>query len=360
MKKKGKLILQDGTCYEGTLFGATDKSVSGEVVFNTSMTGYPEALTDPSYMGQMLVCTYPIIGNYGFPPEDVDPATNLALYLESRELHPLALIVHDYTDDYSHWNAAESLSDALERHGVVGLSGVDTRELTKEIRDHGPLIGKLVVDDQDIDFFQTDEVNLVAEVSTPEVIHLSKSGAKRVVLVDCGAKENIVRMLLDRDVDLTIVPWDYDFTEMDYDGLFISNGPGNPMQCTALIDHVRQVIESGEKPIAGICMGNQIMALAIGAKVKKMKFGHRSANQPVRLCSTDKCFITSQNHGFAVDSDTLPAGWRPYFENLNDGSNEGIIHESGRYFAVQFHPECHGGPMDTEFFFDDFIKLLNS
>lgn len=360
MNKKGKLILQDGTTYEGTLFGATDKSVSGEVVFNTSMTGYPESLSDPSYKGQILVCTYPIIGNYGLPPEKTDPSTGLALYLESSELHPLALIVHDYTPDYSHWNAVESLSDGLKRHGVVGLTGVDTRELTKQIRDHGPLVGKIIVDDRDVDFFQTDSINLVETVSTKEVIHFPNEGGKRVVLVDCGAKENIVRMLLTRGVDLKVVPWDYDFTQMDFDGLFISNGPGSPMHCTALVDHVRQVIEEGKKPICGICMGNQILALAIGAKVKKMKFGHRSANQPVRLCGTDKCFITSQNHGFAVDSTTLPDGWRPYFENLNDGSNEGIIHKSGKYFAVQFHPECHGGPMDTEFFFDDYINLLNS
>lgn len=360
MKKKGKLILENGSTYEGDLFGATDKSVSGEVVFNTSMTGYPESLSDSSYEGQILVCTYPIIGNYGLPSEDVDPKTGLPLYLESPDLHPRALIVHDYTDAYSHWNAVESLSEGLKRHGVVGLTGIDTRELTKQIRDHGPMVGKLLVDDQDIDFFQTDEVNLVAKVSTPEVIHFTKEGAKRVVLVDCGAKENIIRMLLQRGVDLTIVPWDYNFTSLDYDGLFISNGPGNPMHCTPLIERVKQVIDSGDKPIGGICMGNQIMALAIGAKVEKMKFGHRSSNQPVRLCGADRCFITSQNHGFAVDSTTLPSGWRPYFENLNDGSNEGIIHESGKYFAVQFHPECHGGPMDTEFFFDDYIKLLNS
>ncbi len=360
MKKKGKLLLQNGSVYEGVLFGETEKCVSGEVVFNTSMTGYTESLSDPSYEGQMLVCTYPIIGNYGLPSEKADPDTGLPLYLESPTLHPLALIVHDYTDTYSHWNAVESLSQGLKRHGVVGLSGIDTRELTKELRDHGPMVGKIIVDDRDVDFFHPDTVNLVAKVSTREVLHFPHPGGKRVVLVDCGAKENIIRMLLQRQVDLTVVPWDYDFTTLDYDGVFISNGPGNPMHCTTLIDRVRQVIDAGIKPIGGICMGNQIMALAIGAKVKKMKFGHRSSNQPVRLCGTNHCFITSQNHGFAVDSDTLPSGWRPYFENLNDGSNEGIIHESGKYFAVQFHPECHGGPMDTEFFFDDYIKLLNS
>lgn len=359
MRRKGALVLNDGSRYEGEIIGAEHGS-SGEVVFTTGMTGYTESLSDPSYAGQILVATYPIVGNYGVPSDEKDEATGLMKFWESETFHPAAYIMHDYTDAYSHWNAAESLDEAMKRHGMVGLTGIDTRELTKKIRDNGPLLGEIVLDGEaPKGFISSDDINLVDRTSTKEVKYFKGTGDKHVVLVDCGVKQNIIRHLLSRGLNITMVPWDYDFTGMEYDGLFISNGPGDPKHCTTLIENVRQVIEAGEKPIAGICMGNQIIALAIGADVVKMPFGHRSVNQPVRMYGTTKCFVTSQNHGFAVDQDNLPKGWHPYFINLNDGSNEGLIHESGRYFSVQFHPEANGGPTDTTFIFDNFVKLLN-
>lgn len=358
MRRKGALVLNDGSRYEGEVIGA-EHSSSGEVVFTTGMTGYTESLSDPSYAGQILVATYPIVGNYGIPTDAKDEETGLMKLWESDTLHPAAYIMHDYTEDYSHWNAVESLEEAMKRHGMVGLTGIDTRELTKKIRDNGPLLGEIVLDGEEPNgFISSDDINLVAETSTKEVKYFGGTGDKHVVLVDCGVKENIIRHLLQRGLNVTMVPWDYDFTDMEYDGLFISNGPGNPNLCTPLIENVRKVIAAGEKPIAGICMGNQILALAIGATVVKMPFGHRSVNQPVRMYGTTKCFVTSQNHGFAVDGAKLPEGWRPYFINLNDGTNEGLIHESGKYFSVQFHPEANGGPTDTTFIFDNFVKLL--
>lgn len=358
MRKKGVLVLSDGTRYKGKVIGA-EVQVSGEVVFNTAMTGYTESLTDPSYAGQILVETYPIIGNYGIPTDAKDSNTGLTKLWESDGIHPVAMIMHDYTEQYSHWNAIESLEEALKRYGIVALTGIDTRELTKKLRNEGPLLGKVLLEGMDdIDFVSTDDINLVDVVSTKEVKKFTSTGTKHAVLVDCGVKENIIRHLLHRGVNVTLVPWDYDFTTLEYDGLFISNGPGNPNLCMPLVENVRKVIKEGKKPIAGICMGNQILALAIGAKVGKMPYGHRSVNQPVQMVGTNRCFITSQNHGFAVEDSNLPEGWHPYFRNLNDGSNEGLIHESGKYFSTQFHPEANGGPQDTEFIFDDFVNLL--
>lgn len=360
MRRKGTLILSDGTRYTGEVVGA-EVQVSGEVVFSTAMTGYTEGLTDPSYAGQILVETYPIIGNYGIPSDEKDEKTGLTKFWESDRIHPIALIMHDYTEMYSHWNAAESLEEALKRQGVVALTGIDTRELTIRLRNHGPLLGKIVLEgEEEIDFTCSDDINLVDQVSTKEVKHFSSYGSKEIVLVDCGVKENIIRQLLKRGLNVTLVPWDYNFTDMTYDGLFISNGPGNPKHCEALIKRTRDVINEGKKPIAGICLGNQIIALAIGAEVTKMPFGHRSVNQPVQMCGTNKCFITSQNHGFAVDDSNLPKGWHTYFRNLNDQTNEGLIHESGRYFSTQFHPEAAAGPQDTEFIFDDFVNLIEN
>lgn len=359
MRRKGVLVLSDGTRFEGEVVGA-EVQVSGEVVFSTAMTGYTESLTDPSYAGQILVQTYPIVGNYGMPSEERDAETGLMKYWESEGVHPKALIMHDYTDQYSHWNAVESLEETLKRHGVVALTGVDTRELTIKLRNSGPLLGKVLIEGEgDIEITHADDINLVDLVSTKEIVEYKSHGDKKVVLIDCGVKQNIIRHLLKRGLNVTLVPWDYDFTTLEYDALFISNGPGNPKHCQVLIERVAEVIKEGIKPIAGICMGNQIIALAIGADVVKMPFGHRSTNQPVQLTGTTKCFITSQNHGFAVDDSSLPSGWSTYFTNLNDGSNEGLIHDSGKYFSVQFHPEACGGPLDTEFIFDDFARLVH-
>ncbi len=359
MRKKGTLILSDGTRYEGEVFGA-EAPANGEVVFSTAMTGYTESLTDPSFEGQILVSTYPLVGNYGLPAQKTDPETGLTLLHESPRIHVSGFIVHDYCEGYSHWNAVESLEEGLKRNNVTGLTGIDTRALTQKLRDHGPLMGKIVVEGhEELPFVSIDDVNLVAKVSTKEVITYRGTGDKTVVLIDCGVKENILRHLIRRGLTVIRVPWDYDFSSLEYDGLFISNGPGNPNLCTPTIEHVREAIKRGDKPIAGICMGNQIIARAIGATVIKMKYGHRSHNQPVQMAGTTRCYITSQNHGFAVDDNSLPKGWKPYFVNLNDGTNEGLIHESGRIFSVQFHPEACSGPTDTEFIFDDFVALLN-
>ena len=352
--KKASLILDDGTVFVGKSFGY-EKPVAGEVVFNTAMTGYPESLTDPSYSGQILVTTYPLIGNYGVPRRE--EVNGLSRFYESEKIHVEALVVSDYSFEYSHWNADKSLADWLKEEQVVGIYDIDTRELTKRLREHGSMKGKIVIDGgEDIEFVDPNLSNLVAKVSCKEVIRYG-NGQKKVVLVDCGVKHNIIRCLLKRDVTVIRVPWDYDFNTLDYDGLFISNGPGDPDMCGITIEHIRQAM-NGTKPIFGICMGNQLLSKAGGARTYKLKYGHRSHNQPVRQVGTNRCFITSQNHGFAVDNSTLGADWEPLFINMNDGTNEGIRHKSKPYFSAQFHPEAASGPTDTEFLFDEFVKLL--
>ena len=277
------------------------------------------------------------------------------LHAESERIHVRGLVIADYSENYSHWDAVESLSDWLKREKVPGISGIDTRALTRMIREKGVMPGRIIVDGcpEKADGVEN---HLVKAVSCKEVIRYGK-GSKRVVLVDCGVKHNILRCLVSRDIEVVRVPWDYDFTEMDYDGLFLSNGPGDPAVCTETIDHIRKALQ-GDRPVFGVCLGSQLMALAAGAKTFKLPYGHRSHNQPVRRVGTDMCFITSQNHGYAVDPTTLPAGWEPFFENLNDGTNEGVRHIEKPFFATQFHPEASGGPVDTEFLFDDFISLL--
>lgn len=351
--KKASLILDDGTVFVGKSFGY-EKPVAGEVVFNTAMMGYPESLTDPSYSGQILVTTYPLIGNYGVPRRE--EVNGLSRFYESEKIHVEALVVSDYSFEYSHWNAAKSLADWLKEEEIVGIYDIDTRELTKRLREHGSMKGKIVIEGGDIEFVDPNLTNLVAKVSCKEVIRYG-NGDKKVVLVDCGVKHNIIRCLLKRNVTVIRVPWDYDFNTLEYDGLFISNGPGDPDMCGITVDHIRQAM-NGTKPIFGICMGNQLLSKAGGARTYKLKYGHRSHNQPVRQVGTNRCFITSQNHGFAVDNSTLGADWEPLFINMNDGTNEGIRHKSKPYFSAQFHPEAASGPTDTEFLFDEFVKLL--
>ena len=362
-QKTAKLILDDGSVFQGNLFGA-EKEIAGEVVFNTAMSGYPESLTDPSYAGQMMTLTYPLIGNYGVPPFTF-AANGLPNFMESEKIHAEAIIVSNYSEEYSHWNAVESLGDWLRRENIPGLTGIDTRALTKKLREHGVMMGRIVMGDESdpvdmskITFPNYSDVNYVDKVSCKEVItYGDEKGKKKVVLLDCGVKANIIRCLLKRDVTVIRVPWDYDFSAIDYDGLFISNGPGDPNNCDAAVSHIRTAL-NGERPICGICMGNQLLAKAGGAIVYKLKYGHRSHNQPVRMVGTDKCYITSQNHGYAVDSKTLGADWEPLFENMNDGTNEGIRHKSKPFFTTQFHPEASSGPLDTEFVFDRFVSLL--
>ena len=354
-KKEVLLILDDGSRFRGYSFGY-DKAVAGEVVFNTAMTGYPESLTDPSYSGRMMVLTYPLVGNYGVPRQTFE-TNGISTFLESEKIHAEAIIVSDYSENYSHWNAVESLGEWLKKEKIAGITGIDTRELTKLLREKGSMKGKIVFENEnEIDFVDPNLINQVAHVSCKEVITYG-TGKKRVVLVDCGVKHNIIRCLLKRDVTVVRVPWYYDFNTLEFDGLFISNGPGDPDTCEITVNHIREAMKK-KKPIFGICMGNQLLAKAGGAKTFKLKYGHRSHNQPVRMAGTEKCFITSQNHGYAVDNNTLGDDWEPLFLNMNDGTNEGIRHKRLPFFSAQFHPEAASGPTDTEFLFDTFIDMI--
>lgn len=355
------LLLDDGTSFKGKSFGY-ETPIAGEVVFNTAMMGYPESLTDPSYAGQLMVMTYPLVGNYGVPEFRMEP-NGIATFMESDRIYAKAIIVSEYSGEYSHWNAKESLADWLKREHVPGVTGVDTRELTKVLREHGVMMGKILFDDEadNIPTAQYEGVNYVEQVSCKEIIRYNEGAKHKVVLVDCGVKHNILRCLVRRGLEVIRVPWDYDFNTIECDALFLANGPGDPDTCVKTVDNIRKYIGREEvKPIMGICMGNQLLSKAAGATIYKLKYGHRSHNQPVRMIGTNRCFVTSQNHGYAVDSRTLPNDWTPLFENMNDGSNEGVKHVSKPWFSVQFHPEACSGPVDTEFLFDDFAKMLNN
>ena len=349
-----ELILEDGTTIKGISFGY-EKSVAGEVVFNTAMTGYPESLSDPSYKGQILVLTYPLIGNYGVPKDTVKD--KLLQSFESDKVQIGGLIVSEYSESYNHWNAEKSLGDWLKEHKIPGMFGVDTRMLTKIIREKGAMLGKMLYNNKDIESYDPDKDNLVDQVSTKEKI-IYGNGKTRIVLIDCGVKNNIIRNLLKRDVKVIRVPWNYDFFKEEYDGILVSNGPGNPKQCEAAINNLAKALHQ-TKPIMGICLGNQLMALASGADTYKLKYGHRSHNQPVIMSNSNRSFITSQNHGYAIERRSLQENWEPLFINLNDGTNEGIRHKTLPFFSAQFHPEASSGPTDTEFLFDDFLNLVN-
>ena len=352
------LVLQDGTKFHGKSFGY-DAPVAGEVVFNTAMMGYPESLTDPSYAGQLVTLTFPLVGNYGVPPFTFGPE-GLPTFMESDHIHASAIIVSDYSEQYSHWNANESLAEWLKREQVPGITGIDTRELTKVLREHGVMMGQIIFDDDPTNIPQTqyEGVNFVDRVSCKEIIRYNEGAGKRVVLVDCGVKANIIRNLIERGLEVVRVPWNYDYTGMEFDGLFLGNGPGDPDLCQDAVNILRQQMSKSRKPICGICMGNQLMAKAGGANIYKLKYGHRSHNQPVRMVGTDKCYITSQNHGYAVDASTLDKDWSELFVNMNDGSNEGVRHNTNPWFTSQFHPEACSGPVDTLFMFDLFVEKL--
>ena len=351
--QKIKLVLEDGSVFEGKSFGY-HKSVAGEVVFNTAMTGYPESLTDPSYEGQILVSTYPPIGNYGVPKNDTE--NGIPKFHESDRIHISGLIISDYSFEYSHWNAENSLREWLIQNKVPGIFGIDTRALTMVLREKGSMLGKIEVEGEEIDFVDPNKDNLVAKVSVSEK-KVYGNGKHKVVLVDTGAKNNILRCLLKRDTTVIRVPWDYDFTQEDYDGIMLSNGPGDPQMCEVTIKHIQKAIEIG-KPIFGICLGNQLLGIASGASTYKLKYGHRAHNHPVIKVGTDTCYITSQNHGFAIDNDTLSDEWEPLFVNINDKTNEGIKHKTKPFFSTQFHPEASSGPTDTEFLFDELIANI--
>ncbi|MBQ8462858.1 MAG: glutamine-hydrolyzing carbamoyl-phosphate synthase small subunit [Prevotella sp.] len=365
------LVLQDGTTFRGRSFGY-EGNVAGEVVFNTAMMGYPEALTDPSYAGQIMVLTYPLVGNYGVPRFTFED-NGLPTFMESDRIYATALIVADYSEQYSHWNAHESLSDWLKREKVPGVTGIDTRALTKVLRERGVMMGRLAFDcpvcGDTIATYEADSadgtseedygaINWVERVSCKDIVRYNEGAGRKVVLVDCGVKANIIRCLVNRGVEVSRVPWNYDYTAMDFDGLFLANGPGDPDRCVDAVEILKKQMSLSRKPICGICMGNQLLAKAGGAQIYKLKYGHRSHNQPVREVGTSRCYITSQNHGYAVDAATLGKDWRELFVNMNDGSNEGIVHFSNPWFSSQFHPEACAGPVDTEFMFDRFVKTL--
>ncbi|MBT3704616.1 glutamine-hydrolyzing carbamoyl-phosphate synthase small subunit [Candidatus Peregrinibacteria bacterium] len=378
MPKQATLVLKDGTTLQGESFGA-DLPCAGEVVFNTGMMGYPESFTDPSYRGQILTLTYPLIGNYGIPGECKDD-DNLPKHFESNKPHIRGLIVSEYSENYSHWEAKKSLADWLKKHKIPAITGIDTRALTQKLRQHGTMLGKIVqqtskagrVEDakDETPFEDPNKSNLVAEVSIKKPI-LYKRGPKKVIAVDCGMKHNILRSLLARNLTVLKTPWDYDFIEAqrtgtlpieDFNGIFLSNGPGDP----AMLEPLHKIIQKAlklKKPIFGICLGNQILATAAGATTYKLKFGHRAQNQPCQDVDPDspsfkRCYVTSQNHGFAIKDESLSKDWKVWLKNLNDDTNEGIRHKTLPYFSCQFHPEATPGPTDTEHFFDEFVGML--
>jgi len=338
------LVLEDGSKIGGRLHGAP-VSVAGEVVFNTGMVGYTESLTDPSYRGQILVLTYPLVGNYGVPRA-----------FESPRIQASALIVSELALEYSHGAAEKSLPQWLYDEGIPCLSGVDTRALTKRLRTRGCMLGKVVVGDAEVELADPNRRNLVGEVSSGGREVYPGTGST-VVVVDCGAKGSIIDELRARDHTVIRVPWDYDFLREDFDAVMVSNGPGDPTACGATISNLRKVLELG-KPVFGICLGHQLLALAAGANTYKLKFGHRGHNQPCIDKDTGRCYITSQNHGFAVDESSLPREWASWFTNANDGSNEGLRHRSLPYMSVQFHPEAAPGPVDCNYLFDQFADLI--
>src|SRR3989338_7179279 len=353
--KEVKLVLENGDEFKGFSFGA-EHSASGEVVFNTGMVGYPESLTDPSYKGQILALTYPLIGNYGVPGKEIE--NGLLANFESDKIQVTALAVSDYSFEYSHWNAKKSLADWLKEDSVPAIYGIDTRRLAKILREKGTMLGKIVFNDEDADFYDPNAIDIIQEVTIKEpVIYNEKSKNKKIVVVDCGAKNNIIRNLIKRNLTVIRVPYDYDFFKESFDGLLISNGPGDPKMCKTTIQNVAEALEQNI-PTFGICLGNQILALAAGGNTYKLKYGHRSQNQPCTLVNTKRCFITTQNHGFAVDMKSLGNDWQEFFVNANDGTNEGIKHKTKPFMSVQWHPEHNPGPTDTEFLFDDFVKLL--
>jgi carbamoyl-phosphate synthase small subunit len=341
---KAKLILKDKIEYEAKSFGA-DVSVSGEVVFATGMVGYPEALTDPSFCGQILVMTYPLVGNYGVPKKES---------WESDRIQVAGLIVSSYIDTPSHHASVQTLAEWFKAEGVPLLEIKDTRALTQKIRNEGAMLGKIIIDNKNVPLQDPNKRNLVAEVSTKKIITYGE-GKKIIVVIDCGEKRNMVRRLLARGLKVVVVPFDTDVIRLPFhiDAVLISNGPGDPTKVIKTISNVKKILAKGI-PTLGICLGNQILTLACGGSTYKLKFGHRSQNQPAVLSGTNKCYLTTQNHGFAVKR--VPAGFRQWFHNANDNTNEGIIHDTLPFMSVQFHPESSPGPLDTDWIFDYFFE----
>jgi len=357
--KKAFLVLEDKTIFEGVSFGF-EKNASGEVVFNTGMTGYIQSLTDPSYKGQILCFTFPLIGNYGVPKKE--KKNNLLKFFESDKIQVEGLIVSDYSFNFSHWNAFMSLQEWLKSEKIPAITNIDTRALTKKLREQGTMLGRIVFNNPNAylneKIFDPNKKNLAAETSNEKIIEYGK-GKKTIAVIDCGIKNSIIRALIKRKVKVLRVPWNYDLTNSTerFDAVLISNGPGDPMKADKTIENIKKIFELN-LPLFGICLGHQIMALASEAKTFKLKYGHRSQNQPCFIKGTKNAFITSQNHGFAVDRKSLSSEWLEWFINANDLTNEGIKHKLKPFISVQFHPEANPGPKDTEFLFDKFIKMI--
>lgn len=364
MSHTARLVLEDGAVFEGQLFGYSG-AVAGEVVFTTGMVGYPETLTDPSYRGQIVVFTYPLIGNYGVPAYGTDPH-GLPRGFESACIQAAGVVVAEASSFHQHRLSTRSLHQWLESEQIPGISGIDTRALTKRLREQGTMLGRIEAGGVTVPFRDPNGADLVAEVTTTGAIQYDcgTAGAPTILLVDCGCKTNIIRSLLRRGVNVIRVRHDDYFLNREFDGLLISNGPGDPKRCTATVRNIERALALG-KPILGICLGLQLLALAVGADTYKLKFGHRSQNQPCLEfpdgdCSSEprRCVITTQNHGYAVREQTLPRDWRLWFRNANDGTVEGIRHVSKPFAAVQFHPEASPGPVDTAGVFDEFIAQV--
>ncbi|MGA1873496.1 MAG: glutamine-hydrolyzing carbamoyl-phosphate synthase small subunit [Thermoplasmatota archaeon] len=347
----GVLELEDGTIFEGSLFGRVGHT-DGEVVFNTGMIGYVESLTDPSYSGQILTFTYPLMGNYGVPSWDRGR-------FESNRVQVRGIIVSDLIREHSHWESDKGLHEWLEESGIVGISGIDTRELTKVLRERGTMLGRIYPKEEAPEGFEVEDPNLshlVAGVSVTGSEEYEGDGP-HIAVIDCGCKRSIVSSLRERGCSVTVVPHDHDLAGIDYDGVLISNGPGDPAICGETIRTVKGLLDRNV-PTGGICLGCQLIALAAGGRTYKLPFGHRSHNQPCEEVGTKHCIITSQNHGYAVDDSSLPEGWEIWHRNLNDGTVEGIRHSSKPFMAVQFHPEASPGPTDPRGFFDMFLEVV--
>ncbi|RUS29826.1 small subunit of carbamoyl-phosphate synthase [Jimgerdemannia flammicorona] len=360
------LKMKTGQIFNGTSFGA-HKSIFGEIVFTTSLVGYPESMSDPSYGGQILVFTQPLIGNYGVPSAEKD-IHGLLRHFESDRIQVQGIIVNDYATRYSHWTAVESLGDWCSRHGVPAISGIDTRAVTHLLREQGSTLGKIAVGEEALDgklddYFPDPNLrNLVAEVSTKVPLQYNPEGDVKIAIIDCGVKQNIIRCLVARGAAVTVLPWNYNFNKVadQFDGLFISNGPGSPSTCAETVSNLKVTLDTYQRPIFGICMGNLLLGMAAGLESYKLPYGNRGHNQPAINQTNGRCVITSQNHGYALKDTHMPVGWRKFFVNANDRSNEGIRHVSRPIFSVQFHPEAKGGPKDTEYLFSDFLDQVRA